>query len=67
VLLFVANPYSYDAIYKENQGLVILPKNRTVYYCKKKIKKDTKRGKQKPYIEEGQTVQYPNEKEQKDE
>jgi hypothetical protein len=29
VLLFVANPYSYDAIYKENQGLVILPKNKT--------------------------------------
>jgi hypothetical protein len=46
---------------------VILPKNRTVYYCKKKIKEDTKRGKQKPYIEEGQTVQYPNEKGQKDE
>jgi hypothetical protein len=48
VLLFVANPYSYDASYKENQGLEILPKNKTVYYCKKKIEEDTKRGKRKP-------------------
>ena len=33
VLLFFATPYSFDSSYKDNEGLVELPKNKTLY-CK---------------------------------
>ena len=39
VLLFVANPYSYTSIYKENQGIEILPKNNNCILRKTKSKK----------------------------
>ena len=41
MLLSVVNPYSYASIYKENQGLVILSKNK-LYIVRKKSKKSFK-------------------------
>jgi len=64
VLIFVANPYLYASIYNENQGLMILAKNKTAYWKKKLEEKfqDTNRGRQRPNKDRQYNVQMKKDK-----